>query len=90
MKLARSYELSERLTAFSQSANSVFYCIHVRRKTGEWRTEVQIRQGKLPNVGDRISVILSGETVAARVGSLVTKPNPAKGRRNIEVLAEEI
>jgi hypothetical protein len=90
LKLARSYELSERLTAFSQWASRVFYSVHVRRKDGVWQRELQNRQGKLPNPGDEIRAILHGEIVAARVMVLTTNPNSAKGDPATDVHAEEI
>jgi hypothetical protein len=68
----------------------VFYSIHVRRKTGEWQSELRIRQGKLPHPGAKIWTILHGETVTARVMVLVTNPSPAKDHPAIEVRAEEI
>ena len=90
LKLAQSYDLTERLTLYSQWASGVFYSIHVRRKMGELQSELRIRQGKLPHPGTKIWAILHGETVVARVTVLVTNPSPAKGHPAIEVHAEEI
>jgi hypothetical protein len=89
LKLARSYELTERLTAFSRTGG-IFYSIHVRRKTGEWGTEVQIRLGKLPKPGDEVVTILCSETVKARVLAIATNPSKAKGEHFVEVHAKEI
>jgi hypothetical protein len=91
LKLARSYELTEQLTAFSQRASGTFYSIHVRRKTGAWDTELQIRQGKLPISGDEVAVILHGETLKARVIVMTMNPSGMKDNFAVEIIhAEEV
>jgi hypothetical protein len=67
-----------------------FYAIHVRRKTGQWQTELAIRQGNPPNPGDVIDANLHGKNVEARVMTTTTNPSKAKGEPTIEVHAEEI
>ena len=42
LKLARSYELTERLSAFAQTS-AKFYSVNMLRRTGVWETEVQTR-----------------------------------------------
>jgi hypothetical protein len=88
--LARSFELSQRLNAFSQQAHGLFYSVHIRRKTGAWETELQIRQGKLPIPGDEIAAILQGQTLKARVLGITTNLCKAKGGPAVAVQAEEV
>jgi carbamate kinase len=69
----------------------VFYSIHVRRKTGEWQTELVIRHGNPPKVGDVIDANLHGQTIEARVTNVTTSPSKAKGEPAFfDVYAEEI
>jgi hypothetical protein len=68
-----------------------FYALHVRRKTGEWQTNVVIRQGNRPNPGEVIDANLHGKKVEVRV--MTTKTNFRARRRDeptVEVHAEEI
>lgn len=89
--LARSFELSQRLNAFSQQAHGLFYSVHIRRKTGAWETELQIRQGKLPIPGDEVVAILHGETLKARVIVMTMNPSRAKDNFAVETIhAEEV
>jgi hypothetical protein len=89
LKLARSYELSERLSAFTQTSGKI-YSIHVWRKTGVWKAELQTRLGVLPRPGDEIAAILHGDIVKGGVTVITTDPRPATGSSSIEVRAEEI
>jgi hypothetical protein len=91
LKLARSYELSEQQTTFAQRASGTLYSIHVRRKTGAWDTELQIRQGKLPIPGDEVVAILHGEILKARVIVMTMNPSRAKDNFAVEIIhAEEV
>jgi hypothetical protein len=69
---------------------ATFYAIHVRRKTGDWQTELAIRQGNPPERDEVIEANLHGEKVKARVMTITTNPSKAKGEPAVEVHAEEI
>jgi hypothetical protein len=89
LKLARSYELTERLSAFAQTS-AKFYSVHMLRRTGVWETEIQTRLGVLPSPGDEVAAIPHGEIVKGRVTVTTTNPDPAESHPAIVVRAEEI
>ena len=66
---------------------AVIYSIRVRRKTGEWQTELTIRYGYAPKRGTLIETTLHDEAVKARVTN--TRRNPSR-EPAVEVRAEEI
>jgi hypothetical protein len=103
LKLARSYELTERQTASTQRIRGIFHSIHVLRKTGVWEIEFQIRLGKPPERCDEIAAILHGETIKAQVMAIILhgetikaqvmaitmNPRKPRGRPAVEVHAKK-
>jgi hypothetical protein len=69
---------------------AMIYSIRVRRKTGEWQTELTIRYGYAPKRGTLIEATLHDETFKARVTNTRRNPSRAKGEPAVEVHAEEI
>ena len=72
--LARSYELSGRLTDFSaQAKRRVFYALHIRRKDGHGQIE-HYQHGRLPTSGELMPVSVRGEQINVRVLNVITSP----------------
>jgi len=55
-----------------------FYSIHVKRRTGEWQTELAVRQVDSPQRGEVIEVNLHGEKVKTRVMQIKTNASKSK------------
>jgi hypothetical protein len=68
----------------------MFYSIRLRRKTGIWETELEIRQGRPPEPGDEVVEMLEGKMIKARVTLVTKNPRKAKGEPVLEVHAEEV
>jgi len=57
----------------SERTSRVYYALHVRRKNGNQQIDYN-RRGELPNVGEFIAVVLSGEPINVRVLNVITAP----------------
>ena len=69
----------------------VSYAFHVRRKSGEYETELNAHVGRMPRQGDIVGVVVSGgETIKARVGAVTFPQSREAGEPIIEVHADEV
>ena len=66
---------------------ATFY--YVKRKTGEWQTELAVRQGDSPQRGEAIEVNLHGEGQNASYANN-DNVSKSKGPLTIEIHAEEM
>ena len=66
------------------------YAFHVRRKSGDWQTGLQIHQGEPPKVGTTVQVALGHVTVMVRVAAVTVPASKDGGDSALEVHADEL
>jgi hypothetical protein len=91
--LARSYDLSGRLTDFSAEAKrrsmSAYYALHIHRRGGNQQSEYN-RYGEPPKSGALIAVTLGDEAIIVWVLNVITSPAKAMAGLVHSVYAVEI
>lgn len=68
----------------------MLYSIHVRRKTGEWQTELVIWQGNKPKRDEEIEANLDGRIITVRVMNVTENPSNARGELGSPPIANTI